>query len=55
MKDATKKPGGWSAVRQQLAAWDKSALLALVKDLYEVAAKNRCGERHEIHPRVWGH
>ena len=41
MKNATKKPGGWSAVRQQLATWEKPELLALVKDLYEVAAENR--------------
>ena len=41
MTNATKKPGGWSAVRQQLATWEKPALLALVKDLYEVAAENR--------------
>ncbi len=41
MKNATNKPGGWSAVRQQLASWDKPALLALVKDLYEAAAENR--------------
>jgi hypothetical protein len=37
----TNKPGGWSAVRSHLAAWEKPALLALVKDLYEVAAENR--------------
>jgi hypothetical protein len=37
----TKKPGGWSTLRQHLAAWDKPALLALVKDLYETAAENR--------------
>ena len=37
----TKKPGGWSAARQQLTTWDKPALLALVKDLYEAAAGNR--------------
>lgn len=36
-----KRPGGWSAVRPVLAAWDKPALLALVKDLYESAAANR--------------
>ena len=36
MKNATKKPGGWSVVRQQLATWEKPELLALVKDLYEV-------------------
>jgi hypothetical protein len=37
----TKKPGGWSAARQHLATWDKPALLALVKDLYDAAAENR--------------
>jgi hypothetical protein len=41
MKNAAKKPGGWSAVRQQLATWEQPALLALVKDLYEAAAVNR--------------
>ena len=41
MKTATKKPGGWSAVRQQLATWDKHSLLTLVKDLYESADMNR--------------
>ncbi len=41
MTKATKKPDGWSAVRQQLTSWDKPALLALVKDLYETAAGNR--------------
>lgn len=41
MKNVTKKPGGWSAVRQQLATWDKPALLALVRDLYESADMNR--------------
>lgn len=40
-KQPTKKPGGWSAVRQHLTTWSKPALLALVKDLYEVAAVNR--------------
>jgi hypothetical protein len=35
------KPGGWSTLRRHLATWDKPALLALVKDLYEVAAENR--------------
>jgi hypothetical protein len=35
------KPGGWSTVRRQLTTWDKPALLALVKDLYEAAAENR--------------
>jgi len=32
MTNATQKPGGWSAVRQQLATWEKPALLALLKD-----------------------
>jgi hypothetical protein len=41
MTNATKKPGGWRAVRQHLTTWDKPELLALVKDLYEVAAENR--------------
>ena len=34
------KPGGWSALRRHLATWEKPALLALVKDLYETAAEN---------------
>ncbi|MDZ4165486.1 MAG: hypothetical protein U1C55_10190 [Smithellaceae bacterium] len=41
MKNATKKPGGWSAARQQLATWERPALLALLKDLYETAGGNR--------------
>jgi hypothetical protein len=41
MTNATKKPAGWSAVRQQLATWEKPALLALLKDLYEAAGVNR--------------
>jgi hypothetical protein len=41
MKNATKKPGGWSTVRQHLTTWEKPDLLALVKDLYEAAAENR--------------
>jgi hypothetical protein len=41
MKNATKKPGGWSTVRQQLITWEKPALLALLKDLYEAAVGNR--------------
>ena len=41
MTSATKKPGGWSTVRQHLPTWEKPELLALVKDLYEVAAENR--------------
>jgi hypothetical protein len=41
MKNTNKKPDGWSAVRQQLATWEKPALLALLKDLYEAAGGNR--------------
>jgi hypothetical protein len=41
MTSATKKPGGWSTVRQQLTTWEKPELLALVKDLYELAAESR--------------
>ena len=41
MTNVSKKHGGWSTVRQQIATWDKPALLALVKDLYEAASVNR--------------
>ena len=41
MTTATKKPAGWSAVRQHLNTWDKPGLLALVKNLYEASAENR--------------
>ena len=41
MKNTTKKLGGWNTVRQQLATWEKPALLALLKDLYEGAGVNR--------------
>ena len=41
MTNATKKSDGWSVVRQHLTTWEKPALLALVKDLYEAAAENR--------------
>ena len=41
MRNATKKPDGWSTVRRQLATWEKPAFLALVKDLYDAAADNR--------------
>jgi hypothetical protein len=41
MTKKTKKSGGWSAVRQQLTSWNKPALLALVKDLYDDAGANR--------------
>ena len=39
--EAAKKSDGWSAARQHLTTWEKPALLALVKDLYEAAAGNR--------------
>ncbi len=48
MKNSTKKPGGWSTVRKHLTSWDKPALLALVKDLYESAPDNR----DFIHARI---
>jgi hypothetical protein len=41
MKNATKKPVGWSAVRRQIATWEKPVLLALVKDLYEAGTEIR--------------
>jgi len=41
MKPTIKKPATWSAIRQQIATWEKPALLALVKDLYETNTKNR--------------
>ena len=37
----TQKPGRWSAARKHIATWDKPALLALVKDLYDAATENR--------------
>jgi hypothetical protein len=40
MTNAAKKSSGWIAVHQQLATWEKPALLALLKDLYEVAREN---------------
>lgn len=36
-----KKPASWSAARKHLMTWEKPALLALVKDLYDSAAENR--------------
>lgn len=41
MTKTTKKPVDWSAVHRQLAAWEKPALLTLLKDLYETAGRNR--------------
>jgi hypothetical protein len=37
----TRKSGSWSVLRRHLATLDHPALLALVKDLYEVSAGNR--------------
>lgn len=36
-----KKPTGWSAIRRHLNVQSKSALLALVKDLYDASSTNR--------------
>jgi hypothetical protein len=41
MPKAKNESGGWSAVRPQLASWDKPALLALVKDLYAASEVGR--------------
>src|SRR4051812_37895118 len=41
MPNERKRPARWSVARQQLATWEKPALLALVKDLYEAGAENR--------------
>jgi hypothetical protein len=34
----TKKPVGWSVLRRQLTNLEKPALVALLKDLYELCA-----------------
>jgi len=36
-----KKSSGWQNIRQQLNEWTKSALIALVKDLYDASPDNR--------------
>ncbi|PWU08074.1 MAG: hypothetical protein C5B50_30375 [Verrucomicrobia bacterium] len=36
-----KKSAGWQSVRRQLEDWNKPALIALVKDLYDACADNR--------------
>ena len=41
MAKTTNKSGNWSAVRQQLTAWEKPALLTLVKDLYAASDVGR--------------
>ncbi|MEN6332191.1 MAG: hypothetical protein ABFD57_09400 [Smithella sp.] len=50
--NTTRKPGGLSAVSQQLATWEKPELLALLKNLYETNAENRdfihaCSKKNE--------
>ena len=37
----TKKPAGWTAIRQALTTQEKPELVALIKDLYDAAAVNR--------------
>jgi hypothetical protein len=39
--NATKDRLGWGMARRHLAKWDRQALLALIRDLYEVASVNR--------------
>ncbi len=41
MAKATQKTIGWNAVRKHINAWDKSSLLALLKDLYQTSSENR--------------
>lgn len=38
---STKQPTGWSAIRRHLDVQSKTALLALVKDLYDASSTNR--------------
>ncbi len=53
MTNATRKTGGWSTVRQQLTTWEKPALLALLKDLYEVVAENRDFIHAQEEEMIW--
>lgn len=41
MRMTNKNSTGWQSVRQKLSDWSKPALIALVKDLYEVSPDNR--------------
>lgn len=41
MTASTKKSGCWTKARQHLGDWSQPALLALVKDLYDVTPANR--------------
>jgi hypothetical protein len=36
-----KKPASWSSIREQLREWPQSALMALIKDLYDSSPANR--------------
>jgi hypothetical protein len=40
-KKTTRKPGGWSAVKQHLKDWNAAQLTALIKDLYDSSTDNR--------------
>lgn len=41
MRSAHPKSGSWSLIRKELLTWDRTALLSLVKDLYDTSATNR--------------
>jgi hypothetical protein len=41
MKSQARKPTPWGVVREKLAAFPKPALVAIIKDLYDVSAENR--------------
>ena len=41
MKPTTKKPAGWTAIRQTLTAAEKPVLIAMIKELYDAASMNR--------------
>ena len=41
MKPTTAKPAGWSVLRPPLTTWEKPALLALIKELFDAAPVNR--------------
>ena len=41
MKAPSKNSKTWSAIRKQLATFDQPALVAIVKDLYDLASANR--------------
>lgn len=37
----TRKPVGWSAVKQHIKVWNSAQLIALIKDLYDCSSDNR--------------